>query len=138
MPDKITKKQRSENMRKIKSKDTSIEVKVRKYLYNHGFRYRKNVKELPGTPDIVLDKYKVVIFVNGCFFHHHNNCKLAYIPKSNTDFWIKKFNRNIENDIKHINQLEQMDYKVITVWECEIKDCFEYRMEELIREIGEK
>lgn len=135
MPDKITKKQRSENMRKIKSKDTSIEVKVRKYLYHHGFRYRKNVKELPGTPDIVLDKYKVVIFVNGCFFHHHNNCKLAYIPKSNTDFWIKKFNRNIENDIKHINQLEQMDYKVITVWECEIKDCFEYRMEELVKEI---
>ena len=137
MPDKITKKQRSENMRKIKSKDTSIEVKVRKYLYHHGFRYRKNVKELPGTPDIVLDKYKVVIFVNGCFFHHHNNCKLAYIPKSNTDFWIKKFNRNIENDIKHINQLEQMDYKVITVWECEIKDCFEYRMEELVKEIIE-
>lgn len=135
MPDKITKKQRSENMRKIKSKDTSIEVKVRKYLYHHGFRYRKNVKELPGTPDIVLDKYKVVIFVNGCFFHHHNNCRLAYIPKSNTDFWIKKFNRNIENDIKHINQLEQMDYKVITVWECEIKDCFEYRMEELVKEL---
>lgn len=135
MPDKITKKQRSENMRKIKSKDTSIEVKVRKYLYHHGFRYRKNVKELPGTPDIVLDKYKVAIFVNGCFFHHHNNCRLAYIPKSNTDFWIKKFNRNIENDIKHINQLEQMDYKVITVWECEIKDCFEYRMEELVKEI---
>ena len=73
--------------------------------------------------------------MNGCFFHHHNNCKLAYIPKSNTDFWIKKFNRNIENDIKHINQLEQMDYKVITVWECEIKDCFEYRMEELVKEI---
>lgn len=135
MPDKITKKQRSENMRKIKSKDTSIEVKVRKYLYHRGFRYRKNVKELPGTPDIVLDKYKVAIFVNGCFFHHHNNCRLAYIPKSNTDFWIKKFNRNIENDIKHINQLEQMDYKVITVWECEIKDCFEYRMEELVKEI---
>lgn len=135
MPDKITKKQRSENMRKIKSKDTSIEVKVRKYLYHHGFRYRKNVKELPGTPDIVLDKYKVVIFVNGCFFHHHNNCRLAYIPKSNTDFWIKKFNRNIENDIKHINQLEQMDYKVIAVWECEIKDCFEYRMEELVKEL---
>lgn len=135
MPDKITKKQRSENMRKIKSKDTSIEVKVRKYLYHHGFRYRKNVKELPGTPDIVLDKYKVVIFVNGCFFHHHNNCRLAYIPKSNTDFWIKKFNRNIENDIRHINQLEWMDYKVITVWECEIKDCFEYRMEELVKEL---
>ena len=109
MPDKITKKQRSENMRKIKSKDTSIEVKVRKYLYHHGFRYRKNVKELPGTPDIVLDKYKVVIFVNGCFFHHHNNCKLAYIPKSNTDFWIKKFNRNIENDIKHINLINELN-----------------------------
>lgn len=135
MPDKITKKQRSENMKKIRSKDTSIEVKVRKYLYHHGFRYRKNVKELPGTPDIVLRKYRVAIFVNGCFFHHHNNCRLAYIPKTNTDFWMKKFNRNIENDIKNINQLEQMDYKVITVWECEIKDCFEYRMEELVKEI---
>ena len=135
MPDKITKKQRSENMKKIRSKDTSIEVKVRKYLYHHGFRYRKNVNELPGTPDIVLRKYRVAIFVNGCFFHHHNNCRLAYIPKTNTDFWMKKFNRNIENDIKNINQLEQMDYKVITVWECEIKYCFEYRMEELVKEI---
>lgn len=135
MPDKITKNQRSENMRRIKSKDTAIEVKVRKYLYHHGFRYRKNVKELPGTPDIVIDKYKVAIFVNGCFFHHHSNCRLAYIPKSNTDFWVRKFNRNIENDIRHINELEQMDYKVITVWECEIKDCFEYRMQILMEEI---
>ena len=104
-------------------------------MYYHGFRYRKNVKELPGTPDIVLRKYRVVIFVNGCFFHHHHNCRLAYIPKSNITFWMKKFNRNIENDIKHIKELEQMDYKVITLWECEIKDCFEYRMKELIDEI---
>ena len=135
MGDKISKEQRSENMRKIKSKDTSIEVLVRKYLYHHGFRYRKNVRELPGTPDIVLDKYRTVIFVNGCFFHHHHNCQLAYIPKTNRDFWIKKFNRNIENDLNNAKELERLDYKVITVWECEIKSCFEYRMQELIREV---
>lgn len=137
MADKVSKEQRSKNMSKIKGKDTSLELKVRKYLYHHGFRYRKNVKELPGTPDIVLQKYRTVIFVNGCFWHHHHNCKLAVYPKSKEDYWIKKINRNIENDMKNIRLLEQMDYKVITVWECEIRECFEYRMEELEEEIKE-
>lgn len=135
MPDRITKQQRTNNMRAIKGKDISLELKVRKYLYHHGFRYRKNVKDLPGTPDIVLDKYRVVIFVNGCFWHHHYNCKLAVIPKSRTEYWTKKINKNIENDIKNTRLLEQMDYHVITIWECEIKEAFEDVMRDVIYEI---
>ncbi len=135
MCDRISKEQRSHNMKMIKGKDTSIELLVRKYLYQHGFRYRKNVKDLPGKPDIVLDKYKTAIFINGCFFHHHFNCKLAYVPKTNRDYWINKFDKNTANDLKNIKKLRILDYKVITVWECEIKDCFQYRMEQLIEEI---
>ncbi len=135
MPDRITKQQRSANMRAIKGKDTSLEIQVRKYLYHHGFRYRKNVKELPGKPDIVLDKYHTVIFVNGCFWHHHYNCKLAVMPKSRTEYWTKKINKNVENDIKNTKLLEQMDYQVITIWECEIKNAFEDVMKSVIEQI---
>lgn len=135
MPDRITKQQRSANMRAIKGKDTSLEIQVRKYLYHHGFRYRKNVKELPGKPDIVLDKYHTVIFVNGCFWHHHYNCKLAVMPKSRTEYWTKKINKNVENDIKNTKLLEQMDYHVITIWECEIKEAFEDVMQNVMDEI---
>ena len=137
MPDHISKEKRSWNMTQIKSKNTSIEVKVRKYLYHKGFRYRKNFKDLPGTPDIFLRKYNITIFINGCFWHHHYNCKLAYIPKTRTNYWLKKLNKNIENDIKVEKLLVQMGYKVIIVWECELKECFEYRMKELIEEIEE-
>lgn len=135
MSDRITKEQRSKNMSRIRGKDTSIEIKVRKYLYHHGFRYRKNVKSLPGTPDIVLMKYNVVLFVNGCFWHHHHNCKYATVPKTNPVYWKEKIEKNVENDIKNYNKLVQLDYKVIVIWECEIKECFEYRMNELIKEI---
>lgn len=135
MADRMTKKQRSINMSHIKSKDTSIELKVRKYLYHHGFRYKKNDKTLPGTPDIVISKYRVVIFINGCFWHYHYNCKYAILPKTRQDYWLKKINRNVDNDLKHYKELEQLDYKVIVVWECEIKECFEYRMRMLINEI---
>ncbi len=135
MPDNLTKEQRHKNMSAIKGKDTSIEVKVRKYLWAHGFRYRKNVKDLPGTPDIVIPKYKAVIFINGCFWHHHYNCKLAVLPKSNTEYWTKKIDKNVDNDIKNYNLLQQMDYNIITVWECEIKEDFEHRMKLLIEEI---
>lgn len=138
MSAKISKKQRSNNMRAIKSKDTSIELKVRKYLWHHGFRYRKNVKGLPGTPDLVIDKYRTVIFINGCFWHHHYNCKYATIPKSRQDYWMKKINRNVENDIKNTKLLMRMDYKVITVWECEINHAFEDRMKYLIEEITDQ
>lgn len=137
MTDIMNKQQRSRNMSHIKSKDTSIELMVRKYLYHHGFRYQKNVKELPGTPDLVILKYRTVIFINGCFWHHHYNCRYATLPKTRKDYWLNKINRNVENDIKHYQELKQMDYKVIVVWECEIKECFEYRMKELIQEIKE-
>lgn len=135
MADRMTKKQRSINMSHIKSKDTSIELKVRKYLYHHGFRYKKNDKTLPGTPDIVISKYRVVIFINGCFWHHHYDCRYATLPKTRQNYWLKKINRNVDNDLKHYKELKQLDYKVIVVWECEIKECFEYRMRMLINEI---
>ena len=135
MTDKLTKQKRSENMSKIHGKDTSLEIKVRKYLYHHGFRYRKNVSDLPGRPDILISKYRTVIFVNGCFWHHHHGCKLATIPKSNTKYWKDKIDKNVKRDIRNIRLLEQMEYRVIIVWECEIKECFELRMENLIDEI---
>lgn len=135
MADRITKVQRSLNMSHIRGKDTSIEIMVRKSLFNNGFRYRKNVSRLPGKPDIVLPKYKTAIFVNGCFFHHHKNCRLATMPKSNVDYWTSKFDRNIENDIKNKELLEKMGYKVITVWECEIRNDSENRIKLLYREI---
>lgn len=138
MADRITKEQRSKNMSHIKSKDTSIELKVRKYLYHHGLRYKKNDKTLPGTPDIVIPKYRTAIFVNGCFWHHHYNCRLATLPKTRQEYWLKKINRNVTNDLKHYKELEQLDYRVIIVWECEIKDCFDYRMRELVNEILEE
>ncbi len=135
MPDNISKEKRSKIMSNIHGKDTTIEIKVRKYLYHHGFRYRKNVSNLPGKPDIVLYKYKVVIFVNGCFWHHHYNCKIATYPKTRKEYWKNKIDKNVVNDIINQKKLQQMDYKVIVVWECEIEECFDYRMEELIKEI---
>ena len=135
MPDRITKEQRSYNMSKIKGKDTNIEVKVRKYLYHHGYRYRKNVKGLPGTPDILLTKQRISIFVNGCFWHHHYNCKLAVYPKSRIDYWKAKIDKNVDNDIKNYKLLNQLDYKVIVIWECELNEAFDSRMKELVEEI---
>lgn len=135
MSNKISSEKRSKIMSHIRGKDTSIEIKVRKYLYHHGFRYRKNVRNLPGTPDIVIDRYRVVIFVNGCFWHHHHNCKHAILPKTRLEYWIPKMQKNVDNDIKHYQQLTKMDYRVIVVWKCEIKEVFEYRMQQLVEEI---
>ena len=123
MSDKITKEHRSWNMSQIKGKDTSIEISVRKALFHDGFRFRKNDKRLPGKPDIVLPKYRTVIFVHGCYWHGHN-CKEFHIPKTNSEFWINKFNRNIENDQKHYVQLQDSGWNVIVVWECEIEKEF--------------
>ena len=123
-------------MSKIKGKNTSIEVMCRKYLFSRGFRYRKNLKALPGTPDIVLKKYKTVIFVNGCFWHHHEGCKKARIPKTHTDFWQNKIDRNIKNDQLHTQQLIELGWKVIVIWECELsKKEFQTTMERIISEI---
>lgn len=124
MADKISKERRSWNMSHIKGKDTTIEVVVRKRLFRDGFRYRKNVKDLPGKPDIVLPKYKTVIFIHGCYWHNHG-CKKSHIPKTNTSFWENKFKRNIENDNKHYHELREKDWNVLVIWECEIENDFE-------------
>ena len=122
-------------MSRIRGTDTSIEVLVRKYLFSKGFRYRKNVSTLPGKPDIVLSKYKTVIFVHGCFWHRHEGCKYATTPSSNSDYWQTKFSRNIENDKKHVQELESLGWKVIIIWECEIKKTFDETMDRVIREL---
>ena len=115
------KKTRSYNMSCIKGKNTKPEEIVRKYLFSQGFRYRKNDKRLPGTPDIVLPKHKTVIFVNGCFWHGHQGCRYFVVPKTNTEFWINKINNNRIRDQKKISELEAMGWKVIAIWECELK-----------------
>ena len=123
MTDRITKEQRSKNMSQIRSKDTSIELKVRKYLFSLGYRYRVNYKELPGKPDIVFTKKKIAIFIHGCYWHGHNcNSRYAHISKSNTNYWNTKIQRNQERDKRNIEQLEKDGWKVIVLWECEIKD----------------
>ena len=121
MSDRISVEKRSWNMSQIRSKDTKPEKKVRSWLFSHGFRYRKNDKRLPGSPDIVLPKYKTVIFVHGCFFHRHG-CKNSTIPKTNVDFWKTKFSHNIERDKKNVRELEKLGWSVITIWECELKN----------------
>lgn len=115
------KKTRSYNMSQIKSQSTKPEKMVRKYLFTHGFRYRKNDRRLPGTPDIVLPKYRTVIFVNGCFWHGHNQCRYFVIPKSNTEFWVDKINKNIARDAVNTDKLISLGWNVITIWECELK-----------------
>ena len=135
MADSLSKEKRSWNMSKIRGKDTAIEVKVRKYLFSKGFRYRKNVKTLPGKPDIVLPKYKTAVFVHGCFWHRHEGCKDATTPKTRTDFWNEKFRKNVENDQLHTQQLTEMGWKVLVLWECEIEKRFEETMTLLTEQI---
>ena len=119
--DKVSKEQRHDNMSKIHGKDTKPEILVRKYLFKCGLRYRKNDKKLPGHPDIVLPKYKAVVFVNGCFWHGHDNCKLAKTPSTNSDFWRAKILSNQMRDKKVNSELSAMGWRVITVWQCELK-----------------
>ena len=114
--------QRSRNMSAIKSKNTKPEIKVRKVLHSMGYRFRLHSKDLPGSPDIVLPKYKTVIFVHGCFWHRHQNCKYASTPKTRQEFWNKKFNENINRDKINQENLSSKGWKIIIVWECEIKD----------------
>lgn len=108
-------------MSRIRGKNTKPEETVRKYLFSEGFRYRKNVRKLPGSPDIVLPKYRTVIFVNGCFWHGHNGCRYFVWPKSNPDFWRDKIETNIKRDKNNYQVLEELGWKVIVIWECELK-----------------
>ena len=113
--------QRHKNMAAIRAKDTKPEIIVRKYLWSHGFRYRLNHPRLPGKPDIVLRKYRTCIFVNGCFWHKHEGCKYFVVPKTRTEFWMNKVNRNQERDIEVKKKLASMGWHSITIWECELK-----------------
>lgn len=123
------------NMSHIRSTNSKPEEIVRKYLFSKGFRYRKNVKKLPGCPDIVLPKYKTVIFVNGCFWHKHD-CPRFVWPSSNQDYWIPKIQRNIERDRLNAAELQKKGWHIITVWECELKKKNrELRLERLLSEI---
>ena len=120
MPDTLTLQQRHLCMSHIRSKDTSAELKVRRELWRRGYRYRVNVRSLPGTPDIVLGRYRSVIFVNGCFWHGHEGCRKYTVPKSNVEFWKEKVARNRERDLLNNQRLESIAWGVITVWECEL------------------
>ena len=136
MADKHSKEVRSYNMSQIKGKNTKPEMLVRKYLHAHGFRYRLHSKNLPGKPDIVLPKYKTIIFVHGCFWHGHKDCKYFVVPKTNTDFWLKKINGNISNDEKTIKALTENGWKIIVVWECELKkDNMDIKLDKIIKKL---
>lgn len=112
---------RSYNMSQIKGKNTKPELLVRKFLFANGFRYRLHDKKLPGKPDIVLPKYKTVIFVHGCFWHGHEHCKYYTVPKTKTEWWLNKINGNIANDTKAIAALEALGWRVMVIWECGLK-----------------
>lgn len=136
MADTKTPAERSENMSRIRSTNTKPEEIVRKYLFSHGFRYRKNDKRYPGKPDIVLSKYRTIIFVNGCFWHMHG-CSRSRLPRSNQDYWKPKIERNIQRDADNKQKLELDGWKVIVVWECEVKKRIaEERLSRLCEEIN--
>ena len=120
--DRISPEKRSWNMSRIHSKNTTPECIVRSFLHQNGFRFRLHVKNLPGTPDIVLRKYKTVIEVRGCYWHRHESCKIAATPSSNVDFWSKKFADNIARDKRTEADLRSLGWNVIVLWECEIKN----------------
>ena len=121
MADKFSKETRSYIMSRIRGKDTKPEILVRKYLFARGLRFRKNDKRYPGRPDVVLPKYKTAVFVHGCFWHLHEGCKYAKMPKSNVEYWKEKLYRNRERDAQNQAELKAMGWTVLTVWECELK-----------------
>lgn len=124
---------RSYNMSRIRNKDTKPEILVRKFLFANGFRYRLNDKKLPGKPDIVLPKYKTVIFVNGCFWHGHENCKYFKLPATRTEWWKEKIEGNIKNDMKKQALLREAGFKIVVIWGCEVKnkEVFNYIIDEI-------
>ena len=135
MTDVHDKQTRSYNMSQIKGKNTKPEMLVRKFLYSNGFRYRLNVKTLPGKPDIVLQKYKTIIFINGCFWHGHENCKYYVIPKTRTDWWVEKINNTKYRDSIAVKELTQLGWIVKIIWTCENRNNEFQSLNELITEI---
>lgn len=136
MADVHDKETRSYNMSRIKGKNTKPEMLVRKFLFANGFRYRLNVKDLPGKPDLVLPKYKTVIFINGCFWHGHKGCRYFVLPKTRTEWWLQKIKGTMRRDKEAEIKLNVMGWKVITIWTCDLKNIKKYdRLTKLIREI---
>jgi DNA mismatch endonuclease (patch repair protein) len=133
MSDVFSKEKRSHIMSRVRATETKPEVKVRKFIFSKGFRYRKNSKSLPGKPDIVLPKFKTVIFVNGCFWHGHKNCNAASIPKSNKSYWKNKIDANIVRDKKKKTELRKAGWRVHVIWECQITN---KRLENLVSKIS--
>ncbi|MEI6815362.1 MAG: DNA mismatch endonuclease Vsr [Bacteroidota bacterium] len=137
MADIFDKETRSYVMSRIRSKDTKPELQVRKYLFSQGFRYRLHEKKLPGTPDITLPKYHTVIFVHGCFWHGHKNCKYASIPKTRTEFWMNKIARNKMNDRTNIKLLKSLGWQVLVIHECQLKkDKINRSLKKLVEKIN--
>ena len=122
MADSLTKEQRSWNMSQIKGSNTKPEIIVRSFLHKEGFRFRLHVKDLPGKPDIALKKYMTAIFVDGCYWHRHQGCKLAYNPKSRKDFWQSKFEANIRRDREVNRMYKDIPWTLIRIWQCEVNN----------------
>jgi DNA mismatch endonuclease (patch repair protein) len=135
MADTLSIEERSKRMRSIRAKDTKIEWVVRRILYAQGYRYRVHANELPGKPDIVFRNRRIAIFVHGCFWHQHSECKIAHLPKSRSAYWSDKFKRNVERDKENIRLLQEFGWKVIVVWECETRKA-EALKERLVALIG--
>lgn len=133
MADTVSPDVRSRMMSRIRSKDTSPELRVRSFLHRQGLRFRKNDKRLPGRPDAVFPKHRTVLFVHGCFWHQHPGCREGRIPDSNRDYWEPKLRRTVDRDYQHRRALEEQGWRVITAWECEIE---EGRLLELARRIA--
>jgi len=121
MADVHSKEIRSYNMSRINSKNTKPEMLVRRFLHANGFRYRLHVKDLPGKPDIVLPKYKTAIFIQGCFWHGHDQCRYYVVPKTRTDWWLNKINGNKSKDLVNIDLVKNAGWQVLEIWECELK-----------------
>ncbi len=124
-------------MSNVRSKDTKIEIKVRHWLHNNGIRYRKNCNDIVGKPDIAIKKYKIAIFVHGCFWHGHKGCKNYRLPKTNVEYWSKKIEKNVKRDYRNVEKLHSLGWNVYIIWECQIKIDFENTMQNVLNEILE-
>jgi DNA mismatch endonuclease (patch repair protein) len=122
MTDRISPERRSLNMRRIRNKDTAPEKVVRSLLHRMGYRFRLHGRKLPGTPDLVLSRYRTVVFVHGCFWHRHPGCKRTFVPSTRREFWEQKFRRNVERDQRNLRELREFGWRAIVVWECEIRN----------------
>lgn len=134
--DRVTADRRSEIMRRIRSKDTSIEMTIRRLVHGMGYRYRLHAKDLPGSPDLVFRGRRKIILVHGCFWHRHRKCPLSTTPKTRIDFWKEKFEKNISRDRRNLRELRKLGWSVLVVWQCEIKD--KDKLEKKIRLFIEK